>query len=164
MAIKDFSFDIVSKPDMQEVRNAVDQAQRELANRYDFKGSKTEIHFEKDDLTLVADDEFRMDQLKDILISKFVKRGVDMRFLDYGKIEHGSGLTIRQKVMLKTGIPQDQAKPLIKQIKDKGLKVQAQIQGDAVRVTGKDKDELQKVIAFVKGLDLPIPVLFENYR
>lgn len=164
MAPKEFSFDVVSKPNMQEVRNAVDQAQKELANRYDFKGSKTEILFEKEELTLVADDEFRMDQLKDIVISKFVKRSVDVRFLEYGKIEHGTGLTIRQKVTLKTGIPQDQAKPLIKQIKDKGFKVQAQIQGEAIRVTGKDKDELQKVITFLKGVDSELPLEFENYR
>jgi uncharacterized protein YajQ (UPF0234 family) len=164
MAAKEFSFDIVSKPDLQEVRNAVDQAQRELANRYDFKGSKTEILFEKDEITLLADDEFKLGQLKDILIGKFVKRNVDTRFIEYGKLEPATGLSVRQKVEMKTGIPQDKAKPLIKQIKDKGLKVQAQIQGDAVRVTGKDKDELQKVIAFVKGLDLDFPVTFENYR
>jgi cyclic-di-GMP-binding protein len=164
MATKESSFDIVSKVDQQEVRNGVDQAQRELANRYDFKGTKAEIIFEKDQLTLIADDEFRMEQLKDILISKLIKRGIDLRQIDYGKAEAGTGLTIRQKVEFKQGIAQDQAKPLIKQIKDKGLKVQAQIQGDAIRVTGKDKDELQKVITFVKSLDLPMPVLFENYR
>lgn len=164
MAAKEFSFDIVSKPDMQEVRNAVDQAQRELANRYDFKGSKSEIEFEKDQLTVLADDEFRLQQIQDILLSKFVKRGVDVRFIEYEKPEHASGMTLRVKVKIKEGISQDHAKPLIKQIKDKGLKVQAQIQGDAIRVSGKDKDELQKVIAFVKGLDLPIPVNFINYR
>jgi uncharacterized protein YajQ (UPF0234 family) len=164
MAPKDYSFDIVSKPNVQEVRNAVDQAQRDLANRFDFKNSKAEIVFEKDEITLIADDEFKMDQLKDILISKFVKRQIDMRFVEYGKIEHGTGLTIRQRVTLKSGIPQDNAKPLIKQIKDKGLKVQAQIQGDAVRVTGKDKDELQKAIVFVKSLEFPLPLEFENYR
>jgi uncharacterized protein YajQ (UPF0234 family) len=164
MAAKEFSFDIVSKVDQQEVRNAVDQAQKELANRYDFKGTKAEIQFEKDQITLIADDEFRMEQLKDILVSKLIKRGIDLRQIDYGKAEAGTGLTIRQKVEFKQGIAQDQAKPLIKQIKDKGLKVQAQIQGDAIRVTGKDKDDLQKVIAFVKGLDLPMPVAFENYR
>lgn len=164
MAAKEFSFDIVSKPDMQEVRNAVDQAQRELANRYDFKGSKSEIEFEKDQLTVLADDEFRLQQIQDILLSKFVKRGVDVRYIEYEKPEHASGMTLRVKVKIKEGISQDHSKPLIKQIKDKGLKVQAQIQGDAIRVTGKDKDELQKVIAFVKGLDLPIPVSFINYR
>lgn len=164
MAVKDFSFDIVSKVDMMEVRNAVDQAQKELANRYDFRGSKSEIRFEKDDLTLVADDEFKMEQLKDIVVSKLLKRGVDIRQIDYAKAEAGTGLTIRQKVIFRQGIQQDQAKSIIKQIKDKGLKVSAQIQGEELRVTGKDKDELQKVIVFVKGLDLPIPVRFTNYR
>jgi uncharacterized protein YajQ (UPF0234 family) len=164
MAAKEFSFDIVSRADMMEVRNAVDQAKRELANRYDFKGTKAEIQFEKDEITLVADDEFRMGQLTDILTSKMVKRGIELRQLDFGKLEPGSGVSVRQKVTMKQGIAQEHAKPLIKQIKDKGLKVQAQIQGDTVRVTGKDKDELQKAIAFVKSLDLPVPVRFENYR
>ncbi|MBI5706196.1 MAG: YajQ family cyclic di-GMP-binding protein [Armatimonadetes bacterium] len=164
MAAKEFSFDIVSKADMMEVKNAVDQAQRELANRYDFRGTMASIELEKEEIALVADDEFRMGQLKDILISKLVKRGIDLRQLDYGKIEHGSGISIRQKVLLKQGISQDHARPLIKQIKDKGFKVQAQIQGDAVRVSGKEKDELQKTMAFVRGLDLPVPVNFENYR
>ncbi|HVL39018.1 MAG TPA: YajQ family cyclic di-GMP-binding protein [Fimbriimonadaceae bacterium] len=164
MAAKEFSFDIVSQVDKQEVRNAVDQAQRELSNRYDLKGTKCEIQFEKDEITLIADDEFRMDQIKDILTSKLIKRGIDIRHLEYGKAEPGSGLTIRQKVEMKQGISQDKAKPLIKQIKDKGLKVQAQIQGEQVRVAGKDKDELQKTIAFVKGLDLDFPVDFVNYR
>ena len=158
MAVKEFSFDIVSKVDLQEVRNAVDQAQRELANRYDFKGSKCEIRFEG------ADDDFRMVKLKDILVSKMLKRGIDIRQIDYGKAEAGTGLTIRQKVELKSGISQDHAKPLIKQIKDKGLKVQAQIQGEQIRVTGKDKDVLQLTIAFVKGLKLEFPVKFENFR
>lgn len=164
MAVKEFSFDIVSKVDLQEVRNGVDQAQRELANRYDFKGSKCEIRFEGDEITLVADDDFKMEQLKDILVSKLLKRGIDMRQIDYGKAEAGTGLTIRQKVELKTGISQDNAKPLIKQIKDKGLKVQAQIQGEQIRVTGKDKDVLQLTITFVKSLKLDFPVIFENFR
>jgi uncharacterized protein YajQ (UPF0234 family) len=164
MAPKEFSFDIVSKADVMEVKNAIDQAQREIANRYDFKGSVAEILHDKEAITLVADDEFRMGQLKDIVESKMVKRGIDLRQLEYGKVEHGTGLSLRQKVTIKQGIPQEHAKPLVKQIKDKGLKVQAQIQGDAVRVSGKDKDELQKAIAFVKGLEFPVPLNFENYR
>ena len=164
MAVKEFSFDIVSRADMMEVRNAIDQAQRELAHRYDFKGTKAEIVFEKEDITLVGDDEFRLGQLKDIFESKMIKRGIDLRQLDYGKAEPGSGISLRQKVKLKQGISQDIAKPVVKQIKDKGFKVQAQIQGDAIRVAAKDKDELQKVITFVKGLDLSIPVMFDNYR
>lgn len=164
MATKEFSFDIVSKADMMEVKNAVDQAKKEVANRYDFKGSKVEIEFEKEDITLHADDEFRLNQVTDILNSKMIKRGIELRQLDYGKVEQGSGISVRQKVTMKQGIAQEHAKPLIKQIKDKGLKVQAQIQGDAVRVSGKDKDELQKAMAFVKSLSLPVPVRFENYR
>jgi hypothetical protein len=164
MAPKDFSFDVVSKVDQMEVKNAVDQAQKELENRYDFRGSKAEIRFEKDEITLVADDEFKMEQLKDIVVSKLLKRGVDMRQIGYGKAEPGTGLTIRQKVEFKQGIDKDQAKSIITQIKGKGLKVQSQIQGEELRVTGKDKDELQKAIQFLKGLDLPIPVAFINFR
>lgn len=164
MAGGEFSFDIVSRADMMEVKNAIDQAQRELANRYDFKGSTAEIIHEKEDITLVAEDEFKMDQLKDIVVSKMLKRGIDIRQLDWGKQEPGAGISIRQKLMLKTGIAQDKAKALIKQIKDKGPKVNAQIQGEEVRVSSKSKDDLQKAMAFVKGLDLDYPVNFVNYR
>lgn len=164
MAAQDFSFDIVSRADKMELKNAIDQAHRELANRYDFKGSKAEILHEKDDLTLIADDEFKMDQLRDIVFSKMVKRGIDARHIGWSKIEPGAGISVKQKLELKTGIPQDQAKALIKQIRDKGLKVQAQIQGDEVRVSGKNKDDLQKTIQFVKGLSLTYPVDFVNYR
>ncbi|HRI44086.1 MAG TPA: YajQ family cyclic di-GMP-binding protein [Fimbriimonadaceae bacterium] len=164
MAATDFSFDIVCRVDMQEVRNAIDQAQREMSNRYDFKGSKCEIEFEKSDITLHADDDFKLQQVKDILESKLIRRGIDIRLIDYGKVEPATGLSVRQKVILKQGIEQDKAKALIKQIKDSGIKVQAQIQGDEVRVSGKNKDDLQKCIQFVKGLDLAMPVDFVNYR
>lgn len=164
MAAADFSFDIVSRADKMEVRNAMDQAQRELANRYDFRGSMAEILEEKEDITLIADDEFRLGQLKDIVFSKLIKRGIDARQIDWGKIEPGSGISVRQKLELKQGIAQDQAKALIKQIKEKGLKVQAQIQGDEVRVSSKSKDDLQKTITFVKGLTLTFPVDFINFR
>jgi len=135
-----------------------------VANRYDFRGSKSEILFDKDQLTLISDDEFKMKQLKDIVESKLIKRGIDLRQVDYQKAEAGTGMTIRQKVEFKNGIKQDDAKAIIKQIKERGLKVQAQIQGEELRVTGKDKDELQKAIAFVKTLKLPVPVSFINYR
>jgi len=164
VAAADFSFDIVSRADKMEVRNAMDQAQRELANRYDFRGSMAEILEEKEDITLIADDEFRLGQLKDIVFSKLIKRGIDARQIDWGKIEPGSGISVRQKLELKQGIAQDQAKALIKQIKEKGLKVQAQIQGDEVRVSSKSKDDLQKTITFVKGLTLTFPVDFINFR
>lgn len=164
MASADFSFDIVSRADKMEVKNAIDQAQRELANRYDFKGSKAEIIEEKEDVTIVAEDEFRLSQIKDIVFSKLLKRGIDARQIDWGKIEPGAGISVHQKLELKTGIPQDQAKALIKQIKEKGLKVNAQIQGEEIRVSSKSKDDLQKAITFIKGLDLPYPVNFVNYR
>ena len=161
---KEFSFDIVSKADVQEVRNAMDQVRREVANRYDFKGTKVSAEFVNDEISLTADDEFRMKQLQDIVVSKMVKRGIDSRQLDYGKLEPGSGVSVKQKATLKQGIPQDLAKQMIQRIKDEKLNVKTQFQGDAVRVTGKDKDELQKTMAFVKGLKLELPVKFENYR
>lgn len=164
MAAQDFSFDIVSKVDMMELKNAIGQAEKDLANRYDLKGTKCEIIHEKDDVTLVADDEFRMDQLKDIVFSKLIKRGIDARSTEWGKLEPGAGISVRCKLTLKQGISQDKAKPLIKQIRDKGLKVQAQIQGNEIRVSSKSKDDLQKTIAFVKGLDLDFPVEFVNMR
>jgi uncharacterized protein YajQ (UPF0234 family) len=164
MATADFSFDIVSKADLMEVKNAIGQAEKELANRYDLKGTKCEILQEKDDITLVADDEFRMNMLQDIVFSKLLKRGIDARQIEWGKNEPAAGISLKSKLTLKQGISQDKAKPLIKQIKDKGLKVQAQIQGDEVRVSGKSKDDLQKTIQFVKGLDLDFPVDFVNFR
>lgn len=164
MASVDFSFDIVSRADMMEVKNAIDQAQKELHNRYDLKGTKCEILSEKDDVTLVADDEFRMQQLQDIVFSKLIKRGIDARQIEWGKFEPGAGISIRCKLTFKTGIAQDKAKTLIKQIRDKGLKVNAQIQGEEVRVSSKSKDDLQKTIQFVKGLELDFPVDFVNMR
>lgn len=164
MAAADFSFDIVSRVDQMEVKNAIGQAEKDLANRYDLKGTKCEIIAEKDDITLIADDEFRMDQLKDIVFSKLIKRGIDGRQLDWGKLEPGAGISVRCKLTFKNGIAQDKAKPLIKQIKDKGLKVQAQIQGEEIRVSGKSKDDLQKTITFVKSLELDFPVDFVNFR
>ena len=133
-------------------------------NRFDFKASKSEIQFEKDELTLVSDDEFKLKQLKDIVESKLIKRSVDLRLIEYGKLEQGAKMTVHQKVNMKQGIAQDKAKALVKQLKDKGLKVQAQIQGDELRVSAKDKDELQKTIAYVKSLELDFPVDFVNYR
>ena len=165
MATTEFSFDIVSRADKMEVKNALDQAERELANRYDLKGSKCEIVTEKHETTLIADDEFKMDQLKDVVFSKLLKRGIDARQIEWGDLEPGAGISVKCKLTLKTGIDQDKAKPLTKQIRDnKGLKVNSQIQGDEIRVTSKDKDELQKTMKFVKGLDLDFPVDFVNFR
>jgi len=164
MAAADFSFDIVSKVDMMELKNAINQADKELSNRYDLKGTKCEIVQDKEEVTLIADDEFRMQQLQDIVFSKLIKRGIDARSVEWGKIEPGAGISVKSKLSLKQGIPQDKAKALMKQIRDKGLKVQAQIQGDEVRVSSKSKDDLQKAITFVKGLDLDYPVDFVNFR
>lgn len=164
MASQEFSFDIVSKVDMAEVKNAVNQAQKELENRYDFRGSAAKIEFDDKEISLTADDEFRMDQLKDIVFSKLIKRNVDARSIEYGKMEPGPGISVKQKVTFKQGITQDKAKSLVKVIKDKGLKVNSQIQGDAVRVSSKSKDDLQKAIQFVKGIELDYPVDFINYR
>ena len=164
MAASESSFDIVSRVNQQEVRNAIDQAQKELLTRFDLKGTGSEILFEKDEVTLLGGDEGKLKQVRDIVFGRLVKRGIDPRQIDYGKEEPASGMTVRQKVIFKTGIPQDQAKALVKQIKDFGLKINAQIQGDEVRVSGKNKDDLQKAIAAIKKLDLAFPVEFVNYR
>lgn len=164
MAASEFSFDIVSRVNQMEVKNAIDQAQKELSNRYDLKGTKCEILSEKDDITVIGDDEFRLQQVQDIVFSKLIKRGIDPRQVEWAKPEPGTGVSMKCKLTFKAGIPQDQAKALTKQIRDKGLKVNAQIQGEEVRVSSKSKDDLQKAITFVKGLDLPYPVDFVNYR
>ena len=161
---KDFSFDIVSRVDQQEVKNAIDQAKRELANRYDFKGSAAEITHNVEKIELVGDDEFKLQQLRDIVESKLIKRGIDLRHVDYGKITPGAKLTVDQTLTLKQGIEQDLGKTITKAIRDSKIKVTSQIQGEELRVSGKDKDDLQKVMALVKGLDLPVPVEFVNYR
>jgi uncharacterized protein YajQ (UPF0234 family) len=164
MPSTDFSFDVVSRVDAMEVKNALNQAEKELSNRYDLKGTKCEIFHDKEDVVLVADDEFRMQQLQDIVFSKLIKRGIDGRAIEWGKPEPGAGISVRSKLTLKQGIAQDKAKALIKQIRDKGLKVQAQIQGEEVRVSAKVKDDLQKTIQFIKSLELEYPVDFVNYR
>jgi uncharacterized protein YajQ (UPF0234 family) len=164
MAAAEFSFDIVSRVDQMEVKNAIGQAQKELANRYDLKGTKCEILSEKDSITVIGDDEFRLQQVQDIVFSKLIKRGIDARSISWSKPEPAAGVTLKCKLEFKQGIAQDKAKPLIKQIKDKGLKVQAQIQGDEIRVSSKSKDDLQKTIQFVKSLDLDFPVDFVNFR
>ncbi|MCA0360553.1 MAG: YajQ family cyclic di-GMP-binding protein [Armatimonadetes bacterium] len=161
----EFSFDIVSEVDKMEVKNAFNQAEKELQNRYDFKGTKAEMELADDSaIDLTADDEFRMGQLYDIVFSKLIKRNIDAKMIETGKIEAAGGMTVKQKVSFKQGIPQDQAKALVKQIKDSKIKVNAQIQGEQVRVSSKSKDDLQKTMQFVKGLDLPYAINFTNYR
>jgi cyclic-di-GMP-binding protein len=160
----DNSFDIVCKVDMQEVTNAVDQARREVDTRYDLKGSKNEIKLEKTDLTITSADEMKLKAVVDILQSKLHKRGVPLKALTYGTVEPAAGSTFRQKIGLQQGIPIEKAKEIVRLIKDAKIKVQASIQEDQVRVTGKSKDDLQRVMAMVREKDLGIAVQFTNYR
>ena len=158
------SFDIVSKTDLQEVKNAVDQATKELAQRFDFKGSKSQITLEGTDLIVLSDDEYKLKSVLDILQSKLVKRGVSLKALSYGPLEEALGGTVRQKITLQQGISSEKAKEIAKAVRDAKFKAQTQIQGDQVRVLSKDKDELQAVIAFLKGQDFNLPLQFTNYR
>lgn len=160
------SFDVVSEIDMQEVRNAVDQAQRELATRYDFKDTGSEIDLGKDELTLKSNSEDRLRAVRTVLEEKWVKRKISLKTLDWGKIEDASGQSVRQVVKLKAGIGSDAARDLNKRIKVIGVKgVQSQTQGDTIRVTGKKRDDLQAVIAALKGAeDLDLPLQFNNFR
>jgi cyclic-di-GMP-binding protein len=161
---KESSFDIVSKVDLPEVSNAIQLATKEIATRYDFKGSKSSISLEKEELVLVSDDDFKLEQLKDVLISKLVKRNVPIKNLDYSKVESASGGTVRQRAKLVQGIDKDNAKKINTIIKNSGLKVKSQIQDDQIRVTAKSRDDLQAIIAAVRAADLPIDVQFLNYR
>lgn len=161
---KEASFDIVSKVDMQEATNAVHQAQKEIENRFDLKGTGSEVTLEKETLTLKAPDEMKLKNLLDILESKLVKRNISLKSLDYGKIESSLGGNVKQVVTLKQGIDKDQAKKIIGLIKDTKLKVQPQIQEDQVRVTGKNKDDLQVVIQKLREAELDLDLQFINYR
>lgn len=160
----DFSFDIVSEVDLNVVKDAFNVANKELMNRYDLKGTSATIEFDGKEITLTADDEFGLTQVKDIVFSKMIKKDIDAKMMEFSKPEESGGKTVKQKLTFKQGIAQDEAKSLNKQIKDTKLKVNSQIQGEAVRISGKSKDDLQKVMAFVKGLDLPYAVKFTNYR
>jgi uncharacterized protein YajQ (UPF0234 family) len=161
---QEFSFDVVSKTEMQEVSNAVQQAQKELAQRFDFKGSKSSIELAAEEIVLASDDEGKLRSVKDILESKLVKRGVSLKAMDYGVLEQAMGGTVRQRAKIVQGIEIEKAKAIVKAIKEAKLKVQASIQSDQVRVTGRTKDDLQKAIALVKGKDFGIPLQFTNYR
>jgi uncharacterized protein YajQ (UPF0234 family) len=160
----DNSFDIVCKVDMQEVTNALDQTRREVDTRYDLKGSKNEIKLEKTDIIITSADEMKMKAVVDILQSKLHKRGVPLKALTYGDVEPAAGSTFRQKIGLQQGIPIDKAKEIVRLIKDTKLKVQASIQEDQVRVTGKSKDDLQSIMALLRGKELGIALQFSNYR
>ncbi len=158
------SFDVVSKIDMAEVTNAVSQAMKEIGQRFDFKGSKSNITQEKDALVIVSDDEYKLKSVVDILQGKLVKRGVPLKNLSYGKTEPAAGGTVRQRVALQQGIPTEKAKEIVKAIKDSKIKVQASIQADQVRVSGKNRDDLQTIIQLLKGKDFGIELQFTNYR
>jgi cyclic-di-GMP-binding protein len=158
------SFDIVCKIDMQEVTNALDQARREVDTRYDLKGSKNEIKQEKTDITLVAADDMKLKAVTDILQTKLHKRGIPLKGLTYGDVETAAGDTLRQKITLQQGIPIEKAKEIVRLIKDAKIKVQASIQEDQVRVSGKSLDDLQRVMGLVREKDLGIAVQFTNRR
>ena len=162
---QDNSFDIASKVDLQEVRNAVDQALKEVHQRFDLKDSHSEIKLEGNDaIQLASDGEYHLEAVKDILANKMVKRGVPLKALDYGKIEPAAGSTVRQRVTMQQGIPTEKARDIVKAIKDSKKKVQASIQGDTVRVSGKDRDTLQEVMALLRQKDFGIDMQFTNYR
>lgn len=161
---KDCSFDVVSEVDMQEVDNAVNQAIKEIGTRYDFRGSKSEISLEGDTIKLIGDDEYKLGAVVDVLKGKMVKRNVSIKNLEFGKVEAASGATVRQLVTIKKGISQENAKKVTKAIKNMKIKVQASIQGDQVRVSGKDKDDLQAVIQMLKNLDVSVELQFTNFR
>jgi uncharacterized protein YajQ (UPF0234 family) len=161
---KDNSFDIVSQVDLAEVTNAINQAMKEIGQRFDFKGSQSQIELEGHDIVLVSDDEYKLKSVIDILESRLVKRNVPLKALSYGKIEPAAGGTVRQRVTLQQGIPTEKAREIVKFIKDTKAKVQAAINGDMVRVSGKDRDVLQEVIARLRAHDFGIDMQFTNYR
>ncbi len=160
------SFDIVSEVNMQEVDNALNQAQKEVAQRYDLKDSKSTISFDQKEkiVTLSSLNEFTLKSVVDVLQNKLIKRGIHLKSLEYSPVEQAAGGTARQKITLRVGIDKENAKNLVKIIKDTKLKVQAQIMEEQIRVSGKDRDELQAVIAKLKALDFPLPLQFINYR
>ncbi len=158
------SFDIVCKVDMQEVTNALDQARREIDTRYDLKGTKNEVKLEETDITLTSPDEMKLKAVVDILQSKLHRRGVPLKALDYGTVESAAGGTLRQKIAIQQGIPIEKAREIVRLIKDSKVRVQAAIQENQVRVSGKNRDDLQKIIALVKEHEFGIALQFTNYR
>jgi cyclic-di-GMP-binding protein len=159
------SFDIVSKVDLQEVSNAIQQALKEVHTRYDLKDSKSDIQMDgKEALVLTSSDDFKLKAVNDVLQSKLVKRGVPLKALTYGTIEEAAGSTVRQRISMQQGIPVEKAREIVKLIKTSKKKVQAAIQGDLVRVSGKDRDALQEIIAMLRQSDFGIDMQFTNYR
>ena len=158
------SFDVVSEFDAQELRNALDQVRRETLQRYDFRGATVDLEQGKDELVLVTDDEFRATAVKDLIQSKAVRRGLSLKVFDWGPVEPSGGNKVRQRIGLRQGLPDDLAKKITKLIRDEFPKVKSQIQGEAIRVSGKNKDDLQRVIGRLRELDEAVPLQFENYR
>ena len=158
------SFDVVSEANLVEVRNAVDQTNKEVGTRFDFKGSDARVEQKERELTVFADSDFQLGQVRDILNAKMTKRGVDVRFLDLGKVEKIGGDKVKQVIKVKNGIESDAAKKIVKAIKDSKMKVQASIQGDAVRITGAKRDDLQSAIALLKKSITDMPLDFDNFR
>ncbi len=158
------SFDVVSQVDRQEVDNAVNQTRKEVGQRYDFKGTKTEITIEEDRIHVVSDDDFKVKAVVDILQSKLVRRGISLKALVYGKIEPAGGGLAKQSITVQQGIATEKAREIVKIVKDSKIKVQSQIQGDQVRISGKKRDDLQAAIQLLKSQDLDLPLQFINYR
>jgi len=161
---KENSFDIVSKTDYAEVTNALNQTTKEISQRFDFKGSKASVELQGKELLLTAEDDTKLRNMNDILQGKLIKRGISLKALDYQKAEPAAGGTVRQIVKIQQGIPIEKAKEVVKHIKDTKMKVQASIQGETVRISGKDRDTLQEVIAALKAKDFGIDMQFDNYR
>ncbi|MBL7961298.1 YajQ family cyclic di-GMP-binding protein [bacterium] len=158
------SFDIVSKINMQEMTNAIQQATKEIETRYDFKGSKSSIELGKEEITVLSDDDFKLKSVIDILQNKMIKRGIPIKALKYGKEEEATGGTVRMKIKLQQGIEQENAKKITATIKDTKMKVQASIQGDQVRVTAKSIDDLQAIMKLLKDKEFDFAMQFDNYR
>ncbi|NBI27431.1 YajQ family cyclic di-GMP-binding protein [Chengkuizengella marina] len=160
----EYSFDIVSKVDFQELSNAIHQAEREIQTRFDFKGSKSEISLDGEEVTIISDDDYKLQSVLDILKTKMVKRNVSIKNLEFDKIEPAASSTVRQKIKVKQGIDQENNKKIRKMIQDEKLKVKTQVQGEQIRVTGKNKDDLQKVIKLLNEADLALELQFINMR
>ena len=158
------SFDVVSRVDQQELDNALNQTRKEIENRFDFKHSKTSIEYDGKKITLISDDELKMKNVVDILQSKAIRRGIDIKAFDYGAVEPAASSTVRQVVTLRSGIPKEPSRALLAHIKNLKLKVTAQYQDDQIRVSAKNKDDLQKVISSLRAMDFELPLQFVNYR
>ena len=160
----DSSFDIVSSVNLQEVKNAIAQAMKEIQTRFDLKGSGSSVELQGEEIALASADDFKLKAVRDVLEERLVKRGVPLKALSYGNVDQALGATVRQRITLQKGIPTDKAREIVKLIKGSKLKVQAAIQGDQLRVSGKNRDDLQGVIRLLKGTDLGIDMQFTNYR